>query len=88
MRYHNDWRIVYFDFFGKFIKGQPIPYPLEIYPVFGLSLCFNTFLTNEYIDRNKKQQYIDYYKYFYNCFISPNELQNRKKTSRIYFYIS
>jgi len=60
MRYHNDWRIVYFDFFGKFIKGQPIPYPLEIYPVFGLSLCFNTFLTNEYIDRNKKQQYIDY----------------------------
>ena len=60
MRYHNDWRIVYFEFFGKFIKGQPIPYPLEIYPVFGLSLCFNTFLTNEYIDRNKKQQYIDY----------------------------
>lgn len=60
MRYHNDWRQVYFEFFGKFIKGQPIPYPQEIYPVFGLSLCFNTFLTNEYIERNKKQQYIDY----------------------------
>ena len=60
MRYHNKWRIVYFDFFEKFIKGQPIPYPQEIYPVFGLSLCFNTFLINEYIDRNKKQEYIDY----------------------------
>ena len=60
MRFHNKWRQVYYDFHGKFIKGQPIPYPQEIYPVFGLSFCFNTFLTNEYIDRNKKQQYIDY----------------------------
>lgn len=60
MRFHSEWRLVYYDFHGKFIKGQPIPYPKELYPVFGLSLCFNTFLTNEYIDRNKKQQYIDY----------------------------
>ena len=60
MRFHSKWRIDYFDFHGKFIKGQPVPYPQDIYPVFGLSLCFNTFLTNEYIDRNKKQQYIDY----------------------------
>jgi putative endopeptidase len=60
MRFHSKWRHVYFDFHGKFIKGQPIPYPTEIYPIFGLSFCFNTFLTNEYIDRNKKQQYIEY----------------------------
>lgn len=60
MRFHSEWRHVYYNFHGKFIKGQPIPYPREIYPVFGLSFCFNTFLTNEYIDRNKKQQYIDY----------------------------
>jgi len=62
MRFHSKWRLVYFEFHGKFIKGQPIPYPKELYPVFGLSLCFNTFLTNEYIERNKKQQYIDYTK--------------------------
>lgn len=60
MRFHSEWRLVYYDFHEKFIKGQPVPYPREIYPIFGLSLCFNTFLTNEYIDRNKKQQYIDY----------------------------
>jgi len=60
MRFHSEWRMVYYDFHEKFIKGQPVPYPREIYPIFGLSLCFNTFLTNEYIDRNKKQQYIDY----------------------------
>jgi putative endopeptidase len=60
MRFHSEWRLVYFEFHGKFIKGQPVPYPQDVYPVFGLSLCFNTFLTNEYIDKNKKQQYIDY----------------------------
>lgn len=60
IRFHSEWRNIYFDFHGKFVKGQPTNYPKEIYPVFGLSLCFNTFLTNEYIDRNKKQQYIDY----------------------------
>lgn len=60
MRFHSEWRLVYFEFHGKFIKGEPVPYPREIYPVFGLSFCFNTFLTNEYIEINKKQQYIDY----------------------------
>lgn len=60
MRFHSKGILLHFDFHGKFIRGQPIPYPKEIYPVFGLSLCFNTFLTNEYIDRNKNQQYIDY----------------------------
>jgi putative endopeptidase len=60
MRFHSKWRFIHHEFFGKFIKGQSIPYPKDLYPVFGLSLCFNTFLTNEYIERNKKQQYIDY----------------------------
>jgi len=60
MRFHNKWRPIYFDFFGKFIKGQPVIFPQDIYPIFGLSFCFNTFLTNEYVERNKKQEHIDY----------------------------
>jgi len=60
MRFHSKWQQVYYNFHGKFIRGQPVPYPKEVYPIFGLSLCYNTFLTNEYIDRNKNQQYIDY----------------------------
>lgn len=60
MRFHSKWRLAYFDFHEKFIKGQPLPYPKEIYPIFGMSLCFNTFLTNEYIAKNKNQRYIDY----------------------------
>ena len=60
MRFHKKWRYIYYEFHGKFVKGIPKPWPDEIYPVFGLSLCFNTFLTNEYVRRNKKTEYIDY----------------------------
>lgn len=60
MRFHKRWRHIYFDFHGKFIKGQPVIYPAEIYPIFGLSMCYNTFLTNEYIDRHHEAQYVDY----------------------------
>lgn len=60
MRFHDEWRLIYYEFHGKYIAGQPVPWPREIFPIVGLSLCFNTFLTNEYIDKNKKQQHIDY----------------------------
>jgi predicted metalloendopeptidase len=60
IRFHNKWRHIYFDFFGNFVKGEPTIWPNDIYPTFGLSICFNTFLTNEYIERNKKDAYIDY----------------------------
>ena len=60
MRFHSEWRIVYYNFHDKFIRGQPVPYPNELFPLVGLSFCFNTFLTNEYINKNTNQQYIDY----------------------------
>ncbi len=60
IRFHNKWRLIHYDFHGKFVKGQPAPWPKELYPIFGLSLCFNTFLTNEYYKKNYNQQYIDY----------------------------
>ena len=62
MRFHSKWRLIYWEFHGKFISGQSVPWPDEIYPVFGLSLCFNTFLTNEYVRRNERQEYIQYVK--------------------------
>ena len=60
MRVHNKWRTMFFDFFGKFTRGLPVIFPQELYPIFALSLCFNNFLTNEYVERNKKQEHIDY----------------------------
>jgi len=44
---------VYYSFNGKFIKGQPEPMPKELYPIFGLSYTFNTFLTEEYVSKYK-----------------------------------
>jgi predicted metalloendopeptidase len=60
IRFHNKWRPICFDFVNKFVTGQQSMWPNDIYPIFGLSICFNTFLTNEYVERNKKDAYIDY----------------------------
>lgn len=60
MRFHKDWRFIYYEFHGKFVEGQPQPWPKDIYSIFGVSLCFNTLLTNEYVRNYKNQQYIDY----------------------------
>lgn len=60
MRFHRDWRFIYYEFHGKFVQGQPKPWPNELYPIFGVSLCFNTLLTNEYVKNYKNQQNIDY----------------------------
>jgi len=62
IRFHSKWRLIHYEFHEKFVKGQPVPWPKEIYPVFGLSLCFNSLLSKEYIERNKQQKSIDYVK--------------------------
>ena len=60
VRFHKKWRHMYFEFWEHFVLGQPVPMPKEIYPVFGLSYCFNTLLTNEYIKEYKNEQNIAY----------------------------
>jgi putative endopeptidase len=60
IRFHSKWNMIHYEFHGKFVHGQPVPWPKEIYPIFGLSLCFNNLLSQEYINKNKKQQHIDY----------------------------
>ena len=60
IRFHKKWRFIYFNFNEKFVEGKQVPMPNEIYPIFGLSICFNTFLSNEYITNNNRQREIDY----------------------------
>jgi putative endopeptidase len=60
IRFDNKLRYIYFDFFGKFVNGQQIIFPQEIYPIFGLSLCFNTFLTKSYVRNNQNDEIIEY----------------------------
>jgi len=58
MCFHRSWRPIYFNFFGKYVKGQAVMLPQEIFPIFGLSYCFNTFLTEEYIKKYANGAYI------------------------------
>ena len=51
---------IYYDFNNKFLEGQPDPFPQNLYPIFGLSLTFNTFLTEEYISAYWNQEYVDF----------------------------
>ena len=55
-----DWRLIYFKFYRNFLQGQEIRIPREIFPIFFLSICFNSFLTEEYILNNNKTKEIEY----------------------------
>jgi len=62
VRQNQDGYRVYFEFNGKFVNGQTSAVYDDLGPVFGLGYAFNTFLTNEYINRYENKQYIDYLK--------------------------
>ena len=55
-----DWRSINFKFYRHFLQGQEIITPREIFPVFFVSACFNTFLTEEYILNNNRDKEIEY----------------------------
>ena len=51
---------IHFNFHKKLLQGQPVIMPIEIYPIFVLSMTFNTFLSNQYTENNKNPLYISY----------------------------
>ena len=61
-RWNQKGRELMFDFHGKFVKGQEEIVRKELAPVFSLGFAFNTFLTNEYIDKYQNEQRINYVK--------------------------
>ena len=65
-RFNNKDRQIYFNFFRKTLQGNPVNMPDEIYPITGLSLCFNTFLTEQYKENNNNQLYVDYTEHLCN----------------------
>jgi len=52
----------YYEFHGKFLRGQSRYVDEYISPIFGMSFTFNSFLTNEYVFRYKNTESIDYVK--------------------------
>jgi putative endopeptidase len=63
-----DWYEIYFNFYEKYVQGKPVRFPREIYPIFILSFCFNTFLTEQYVAHNLKPQSIEYVRNMVNDF--------------------
>lgn len=60
IRFSDEWSNIHYEFHGKFVRGNPMPMPRTLQPVFGLAACFNTFLTTEYVKKNRKQDHVDY----------------------------
>jgi len=57
----NGWKVFY-EFQGSFVRGQEGYVQHDIGPVFGMGFCFNTFLTNEYIEHYKNDKLVNYVK--------------------------
>jgi predicted metalloendopeptidase len=52
LRFDWEWHEVYYNFYGKYVSGQPVNFPKDIYSIFPLSFCYNTFLTEQYVAHN------------------------------------
>jgi len=52
----------FFEFQGKFLRGQKGAVDLSIRPIFSMGFTFNTFLTNQYILNYKNEQAVNYVK--------------------------
>ena len=62
IRFHKTGRLISFEFGAKFMRGQQVLFPDSLLPIFGLALCFNTFLTNEYVKKYTNPTVIHYVK--------------------------
>ena len=63
IRFEDSLRHIHYNFYNKFLEGQEAPMPSEIYPIFAMSLMFNTFLSEQYIQYNYNPLYINYVKH-------------------------
>jgi putative endopeptidase len=63
IRFEDSLRYIHYNFYKKFLEGQPVDMPSKIYPIFGLSLMFNTFLAEQYVEHNYNPLYVNYVKH-------------------------
>jgi putative endopeptidase len=60
IRFEPKYAYIHYNFFNKILQGQPVLMPKEIYSIFGLSLCFNTFLTEQYVKHNYNAKTVNF----------------------------
>jgi predicted metalloendopeptidase len=62
LRFEWDWNQTYYDFYAKFVQGQPVRFPRELYPIFMMSFTFNSLLTELYVGHAENPIYVNYVK--------------------------
>ncbi len=63
IRFEDSFRHIHDNFYKKFLEGQEVSMPKEIYPIFALSLLFNTFFSEQYMKYNYNPLYVNYVKH-------------------------
>lgn len=53
VRFTHQTRHIHYDFFNNYLRGQSTPMPDDIYAMSILSFCYNTLLSNLYVNKNK-----------------------------------
>jgi len=61
-RWNEEGWLNYFEFEGKFVRGQEVEVTESIRPIFSMGFLFNAFLTNQYIEKYNNPQGIMYVK--------------------------
>ena len=62
IRFETSLRHIHYNFFKKTLEGHDVIIPAEIYPIYALSFCFNSFLTEQYTEHNQNHIYESYVK--------------------------
>ena len=80
IRWEPSLRKIHYEFHEKLLQGQPVIMPLDIYPIFVLSMTFNTFLSDQYTEYNENPLYVGYVHKLMNDlkFIFIRKLNNNK----------
>jgi putative endopeptidase len=60
IRWEPSLRDIHYQFYEKTLEGQPTIMPIDIYPIFILSMCFNTFLSEQYSQQVRNPLYGSY----------------------------
>jgi len=60
IRICHEYRSIWFDFMGKFMTGSKSMMDLRLNSIFGLGYAYNTFLSNKYIENNKREETVQY----------------------------
>jgi len=61
-RWNEEGWLNYFEFEGNFVRGQEIEVVQNVRPIYSMGFLFNTFLTNQYIEKYNNPEGINYVK--------------------------